>query len=210
MNLLIPITLVGAYLLGAIPFGLIIARIHGAGDIRQQGSGNIGATNVLRVAGRFAGALALLLDIGKGSVATLIAISLFGQDSPITAGVVVAVFLGHLYPIYLGFKGGKGVAVALGALLAWTPLPGLLIATLWLATSGLFRISSLAALIAFGLAPLSLYWLTAPPAALATYGVITILIFWRHRSNIQRLIAGTEPSIGKKNASTKPNKSEPT
>ncbi|MBF0126581.1 MAG: glycerol-3-phosphate 1-O-acyltransferase PlsY [Magnetococcales bacterium] len=190
-------TLVGAYLLGAIPFGLLVARVKGAGDIRLQGSGNIGATNVLRVAGRAAGAAALLLDIGKGALAALLAVALFGPDSPITAGAILVAFLGHLYPVYLGFKGGKGVAVALGALLAWTPPLGLVIASLWLATSWRFRISSLAALAAFGLSPVALFWLTTPTHTPATHGLITLLIFWRHRANISRLLHGTEPSIGK-------------
>lgn len=199
MNISVITILIGAYLLGAIPFGLLIARILGAGDIRLQGSGNIGATNVLRVAGRGAGAFALFLDMGKGALITWLAIDLFGHDSEITAATVIMVFMGHLYPIYLNFKGGKGVAVALGAFLIWTPVPGGLIALTWLATTLLFRISSLAALIAFGCAPIILLWTTtAPFTTLTSYCLITMLIFWRHRENIVRLIKGTEPSIGKK------------
>ncbi|MBF0162941.1 MAG: glycerol-3-phosphate 1-O-acyltransferase PlsY [Magnetococcales bacterium] len=198
MNLLELATLIGAYLLGAVPFGLIVARLAGVGDIRAQGSGNIGATNVLRVAGRKAGAIALLLDIGKGALAVGIAIWLHGVDAPITAATVVCAFLGHLYPVYLGFKGGKGVAVALGALLAWTPWPGLLMVLTWVGMAKWLRISSLSALIAFVVGPLSLFWLPAPALAPAIHGVITLLVFWRHRANIQRLLAGTEPRIGKK------------
>ncbi|MBF0260948.1 MAG: glycerol-3-phosphate 1-O-acyltransferase PlsY [Magnetococcales bacterium] len=198
MNLLELATLIGAYLLGAVPFGLIVARLAGVGDIRAQGSGNIGATNVLRVAGRKAGAIALLLDIGKGALAVGIAIWLHGVHAPITAATVVCAFLGHLYPVYLGFKGGKGVAVALGALLAWTPWPGLLMVLTWVGMAKWLRISSLSALIAFVVGPLSLFWLPAPALAPAIHGVITLLVFWRHRANIQRLLAGTEPRIGKK------------
>lgn len=198
MNLLEIATLIGAYLLGAVPFGLIVARLAGVGDIRAQGSGNIGATNVLRVAGRKAGAIALLLDIGKGALAVGIAIGLHGVEAPITAATVVCTFLGHLYPVYLGFKGGKGVAVALGALLAWTPWPGLLMVLTWIGMAKWLRISSLSALIAFVVGPLSLLVLPAPALAPGIHGVIALLVFWRHRANIQRLLAGTEPRIGKK------------
>ncbi|MBF0182319.1 MAG: glycerol-3-phosphate 1-O-acyltransferase PlsY [Magnetococcales bacterium] len=199
-SLIIAVTLAGAYLLGAVPFGLLVARLRGAGDIRRQGSGNIGATNVLRVAGRAAGAAALLLDIGKGALAAAGAMLLLGRDSPYTALAVLLAFLGHLYPVYLRFQGGKGVAVALGALLAWIPLLGLQIAVTWLVALRLFKISSLAALIAFGCAPLALLWPT-PPMAPVTLGAIITLIFWRHRSNISRLLAGTEPTIGRKEPS---------
>ncbi|MBF0428900.1 MAG: glycerol-3-phosphate 1-O-acyltransferase PlsY [Magnetococcales bacterium] len=198
MNVQAFVMLFGAYLLGAVPFGLIVARVKGVGDIRQQGSGNIGATNVLRVAGRTAGAIALVLDIGKGALATAIALFLFGQDSVYTAATVVMVFLGHLYPVYLGFKGGKGVAVALGAVLVWVPVFGLIMVLIWLATAKWLRISSLAALLAFGITPFFLFWLSAPSFASETFGLITLLVFWRHRANIQRLFKGTEPSIGKK------------
>ncbi|MBF0272021.1 MAG: glycerol-3-phosphate 1-O-acyltransferase PlsY [Magnetococcales bacterium] len=191
--------LVAIYLLGAVPFGLIVARFAGVGDLRAQGSGNIGATNVLRVAGRKAGALVLFLDMGKGALAAGIAIPLFGSDSWQTAATVVCAFLGHLYPVYLRFKGGKGVAVALGGLLAWTPLPGLLMVLTWLGMAKLARISSLSALSAFVVGPLSLFWLPAPPLAPAIHGLVTLLVFWRHRDNIRRLLAGTEPRIGKKN-----------
>ncbi|MBF0296618.1 MAG: glycerol-3-phosphate 1-O-acyltransferase PlsY [Magnetococcales bacterium] len=199
-SLIIAVTLAGAYLLGAVPFGLLVARFTGAGDIRRQGSGNIGATNVLRVAGRAAGAAALLLDIGKGALAAGCAMYLLGRDSPYTALAVLLAFLGHLYPVYLRFRGGKGVAVALGALLAWTPLLGLQIALTWLAALKLCKISSLAALIAFGCAPLGLLGPT-PSMAPHTLGAIIALIFWRHRSNISRLLAGTEPTIGRKEPS---------
>ncbi|MBF0213714.1 MAG: glycerol-3-phosphate 1-O-acyltransferase PlsY [Magnetococcales bacterium] len=193
-----------AYLIGAIPFGLIVARFAGVGDIRAQGSGNIGATNVLRVAGRKAGALALFLDMSKGALVAAIATLTFGADAPITASTVICAFLGHLYPVYLKFKGGKGVAVALGALLAWTPLPGAIMVITWLGMAKGVRISSLAALSAFVVGPVSLIWLSAPPMAPIVHGSITLLVFWRHRENIRRLIAGTEPTIGKKNAPSTP------
>ncbi|MEO5347816.1 MAG: glycerol-3-phosphate 1-O-acyltransferase PlsY [Magnetococcus sp. YQC-9] len=198
MNSLDLITLFAAYLLGAIPFGLIVGRFAGVGDIRAQGSGNIGATNVLRVAGRKAGAIALLLDIGKGALVVGMAIGLHSVDAPITAASVIVVFLGHLYPVYLRFKGGKGVAVALGALLAWTPWPGLLMILTWVGMAKWMRISSLSALTAFVVGPLSLVWLPAPALAPAIHAMISVLVFWRHRANIGRLLAGTEPRIGKK------------
>ncbi|NGZ06337.1 MAG: glycerol-3-phosphate 1-O-acyltransferase PlsY [Magnetococcales bacterium] len=197
MNTIELILLIAAYLVGAIPFGLLVGQWIGVGDIRTQGSGNIGATNVLRVAGRRAGAIALALDMGKGAVVTGGAMAWLGADSPWTAGCVVAVFLGHLYPVYLKFKGGKGVAVALGALLAWTPVAGLIMIITWLGMAKLVKISSLSALTAFLIGPLSLLWLPAPKLALATHSAIALLVFWRHRANIQRLIQGKEPVIGR-------------
>ncbi len=149
--------LVPAYLLGAVPFGLLVARWMGAGDIRQQGSGNIGATNVLRSVGRLAGAMALLLDMLKGFFPVLLARLWLGADTPLTGGVALAVFLGHLYPVYLGFKGGKGVATGLGIYLAWTPAVGLYALLAWLVTALVWRTSSLAALMAFLLLPALLF-----------------------------------------------------
>ncbi|MBF0340519.1 MAG: glycerol-3-phosphate 1-O-acyltransferase PlsY [Magnetococcales bacterium] len=202
MNSTSLVFLIVVYLVGAIPFGLIVARFAGAGDIRTQGSGNIGATNVLRVAGRKAGALALFLDMTKGALAAAVAMLWFGQDSWQAAAAVVVAFFGHLYPVYLKFKGGKGVAVALGGLLVWTPWPGLLMILTWLGMARLVRISSLSALSAFVIGPVATFWIPAPPLAPLAHGVIALLIFWRHRANIQRLLQGTEPRIGKKNSAT--------
>ncbi|MBF0628852.1 MAG: glycerol-3-phosphate 1-O-acyltransferase PlsY [Magnetococcales bacterium] len=196
MNIQGSLFLLAAYLLGAVPFGLIVARLAGVGDIRTQGSGNIGATNVLRVAGRKAGAIALALDMSKGTLVAGMAAWWFGSASPWSAASVVMVFLGHLYPVYLKFKGGKGVAVALGALLAWTPWAGLLMVIIWLGMAKLVRISSLAALTAFVVGPVAVVWLPAPELALPTHLLISLLVFWRHRANIRRLLQGTEPKIG--------------
>ncbi len=190
-----------AYLLGAVPFGLLVARWVGSGDIRRQGSGNIGATNVLRSAGRIPGIIALLLDILKGAIPVLLARIAFGNDTLLTATIALAAFLGHLYPIYLGFKGGKGVATALGIFVAWTPAAGLGTIVAWILSAWVWRISSLAALVAFLLLPLFLFFQHSR-AAMATGLIIIPFIFWRHRANIQRLALGTEPRIGQQSAST--------
>ncbi len=200
--------LVPAYLLGAVPFGLLVARWMGAGDIRQQGSGNIGATNVLRTAGRLAGAIALLLDMLKGFFPVLLARLWLGADTPLTGGVALAVFLGHLYPVYLGFKGGKGVATGLGIYLAWTPAVGLYALLAWLVTALVWRTSSLAALMAFLLLP-ALLFSQGSRTAMATTLVIVPWIFWRHRSNIRRLAHGTEPRIGRSAATPVDSAGEP-
>ncbi|MBF0137117.1 MAG: glycerol-3-phosphate 1-O-acyltransferase PlsY [Magnetococcus sp. DMHC-1] len=189
--------ILGSYLLGAVPFGLLVARWYGAGDIRQQGSGNIGATNVLRTAGRTAGALALLLDIGKGALATGVARWLAEPGSPLVAAAALAVFLGHLFPVYLKFKGGKGVATGLGVFLAWTPLTGLLTALAWLLGAWMFRISSVGALVAFAVLPTALFIQQATLAG-SVAGIISALVYWRHRDNIRRILAGSEPRIGQK------------
>ncbi|MBF0160906.1 MAG: glycerol-3-phosphate 1-O-acyltransferase PlsY [Magnetococcales bacterium] len=185
-----------AYLLGAVPFGLLVARLMGGGDIRQQGSGNIGATNVLRTTGRLAGAIALLLDMLKGFVPILLARLWLGTEHPLTGGLALALFFGHLYPVYLAFKGGKGVATALGIYLAWTPVAGLCALLTWVVAALLWRISSLAALLAFALLPGFLFFQESR-MAMATALFLIPWIFWRHRANIQRLILGTEPRIGR-------------
>lgn len=183
------------YLLGSIPFGLLVGRLAGAGDVRHQGSGNIGATNVLRTAGKGAGAATLLLDMVKGALPVLLAQHLLGHLHAATVLTVLAAFAGHLFPPWLGFRGGKGVATGLGVFLAWTPWAGLLAVAAWLAAAALFRYSSLAALIAFGLLPL-LELLLEGTVAMTTAAVITAAIFWRHSENLRRLGAGTEPRIG--------------
>lgn len=186
---------IAGYLLGSIPFGIVIARLFGLGDLRQIGSGNIGATNVLRTGSKPAALLTLIGDAGKGGAAVLIARALFAEDAAQVAGFFA--FLGHCFPIYLGFKGGKGVATWLGTMLALAFPLGLSACAIWLVTAVLFRISSLAALVAAALSPVV-------ALALGWNGVILIsvalgvLIFIRHRANIERLMAGDEPRIGRK------------
>ncbi|TRD22748.1 glycerol-3-phosphate 1-O-acyltransferase PlsY [Palleronia caenipelagi] len=189
------VTALLAYLLGSIPFGILIARIMGLGDLRQIGSGNIGATNVLRTGNKLAAALTLIGDAGKGAVAVLIARALVGEDAALVAGV--AAFVGHCYPIYLRFKGGKGVATFIGTVLALHWPYGLLAVATWIAMAGVFRISSLAALTASALIPLIALLFGNIKLAVAL-GLMTAVIYHRHAANITRLRAGTEPKIGKK------------
>lgn len=186
---------IGAYLLGSIPFGIVITRALGLGDLRQIGSGNIGATNVLRTGNKPAALATLLLDSGKGAIAVLIARALAGEDAAQLAAL--ASFLGHLFPLFLGFRGGKGVATFLGTLIALAWPVGLACCATWLAMAALFRISSLAALAA---AASSTLWMIAfgEGRMLALGVVLTLLVYYRHAANIQRLRAGTEPKIGKK------------
>nr|WP_226782963.1 glycerol-3-phosphate 1-O-acyltransferase PlsY [Oceaniglobus trochenteri] len=183
------------YLLGAVPFGMVMARLFGLGDLRQIGSGNIGATNVLRTGHRPAAFLTLVLDSGKGAIAVLLARWLAGEEAALFAGF--AAFLGHCYPVYLGFRGGKGVATFLGTVLALAWPVGLAACATWAVCAALFRFSSLAALAAAALAPLVA--LAMGKGALALMLVaMAALIFLRHSANIARLRAGTEPRIGKK------------
>ncbi|MDT1060659.1 glycerol-3-phosphate 1-O-acyltransferase PlsY [Paracoccus sp. CPCC 101403] len=183
------------YLLGSIPFGLVIARALGLGDLRKIGSGNIGATNVLRTGNKPAALATLLLDSGKGAAAVLLARWLAGPDAAMIAGA--AAFLGHLFPVWLGFKGGKGVATFLGTLLALDWRLGLAACGLWLLAAVIGRISSLSALVAAALAPFIALWLDgARMAGVAAF--MAALIFLRHRANITRIVAGTEPRIGRK------------
>lgn len=192
---LLALTALAAYLLGAIPFGLVFARIFGLGDLRRIGSGNIGATNVLRTGNKPAALLTLVFDVGKGGLAVILARALFGDDAGQVAGF--AAFLGHCFPVYLRFKGGKGVATWLGTLLglAWPVF--LAAGATWLAAAALFRISSLAALIAAALTPLWA-WLLGFPDMVALLVALGVLIFIRHHQNIARILAGTEGRIGKK------------
>ncbi|MEO5368170.1 MAG: glycerol-3-phosphate 1-O-acyltransferase PlsY [Magnetococcus sp. WYHC-3] len=187
--------LVGAYVLGSIPFGLLVARLFGVKDVRRTGSGNIGATNVLRSAGKIAGALTLALDMLKGALPPAVAQFWFHADSPVVAATALAVFLGHCYPIFLKFRGGKGVATGLGAHLGWLPAVGMLLVAAWLLIARFSRISSLAALTAFALLPL-FCWQLGPPLSLYTGVMFLAVVFWKHRENIRRIIAGTESRIG--------------
>ncbi len=184
-----------AYLVGAIPFGVVMARLFGLGDLRRIGSGNIGATNVLRTGNRLAAFLTLLGDAGKAGAAVLVARAAVGEDAAQLAGL--AAVLGHLYPVYLGFRGGKGVATFLGVLLALAWPVGLAACALWLATAALLRISSAAALLASAASPLAALALgRAETALLCT--LLAALVWLKHRENIARLAAGTEPRIGAK------------
>ncbi|RUY18049.1 glycerol-3-phosphate 1-O-acyltransferase PlsY [Mesorhizobium sp. M7A.F.Ca.CA.004.12.1.1] len=190
---LIP-ALVFGYLLGSIPFGLLLTRAAGLGDVRKIGSGNIGATNVLRTGNNALAAATLLLDALKGTVAVLIA-GHFAPDLAIWAGL--GAFLGHLFPVWLGFKGGKGVATYLGVLIGLAWQVALIFAVAWLVMAFLFRYSSLAALTAAVIVPIALYVLSAPQNA-ALFVVMSIIVFIKHRENISRLLAGTEGKIGAK------------
>lgn len=185
----------GGYLLGSIPFGLVITRALGLGDLRAIGSGNIGATNVLRTGHKGAALATLLLDSGKGAMAVLLARWLGGDGAALIAGA--AAFLGHLFPVWLGFRGGKGVATFLGTTLALFWPVGLIACGLWLATAAITRISSLSALIAAAGAPVMALVFGLRGLAAATL-FMAVLILIRHRTNIQRLLAGTEPRIGRK------------
>ncbi len=183
------------YLLGAIPFGLLLTRAAGLGDIRAIGSGNIGATNVLRTGRKGLAAGTLVLDALKGAAAVGIAMGIGGAEPALWAGLG-AVF-GHLFPVWLGFKGGKGVATSYGVLFAAAWPVGLAAGAVWLVVAGLARRSSLAALSSFALAPL-LAIVLANPGIVKLAFAIAVLVFIRHHANIRRLLAGTEPRIGHK------------
>ena len=182
------------YLLGSVPFGLLLTRAAGLGDVRAIGSGNIGATNVLRTGNKGLAAATLILDVLKGTLAVWAAGRLV-PEAGIFAGA--GAFFGHLFPVWLGFKGGKGVATYLGVLLGLFWKIALLFAAVWIITAYLFRFSSLSALTA-ALVTLAALFLSAPWLHAAVCGVITLVIFIKHRANIGRLIAGTESKIGAK------------
>ena len=181
------------YLLGSIPFGVLISGIMGLGDLRKIGSGNIGATNVLRTGNKFAAAATLILDGGKGVVAVLIAMTFAAPDAAQLAAL--AAFAGHCFPIWLQFKGGKGVATFLGILLAIAWPVGVAACLTWLVTAFALRISSLSALVAALLAPIWAAILGFPTISGLTTA-LALLIFYRHGPNISRIVAGTEPKIG--------------
>ena len=202
------------YLLGSIPFGLVLTQLAGLGDIRKIGSGNIGATNVLRTGNKALAAATLLLDIAKGAVAcwlgVLVASYFLPQSATLSASVSntsplamplagLGAFIGHLFPIWLGFKGGKGVATYIGVMLALAWQIGLIFCATWLAIAVLLRYSSLSALIAALTAPLAAVFLVVPSTAIAS-GVMSVLLILKHRANIQRLLTGQEPKIGRASA----------
>jgi glycerol-3-phosphate acyltransferase PlsY len=185
----------GGYLLGSIPFGLLLARLAGLGDIRKIGSGSIGATNVLRTGRKGLAAATLLLDGGKGAAAVLLAGN-WGPDVQLTAAL--GALLGHLYPVWLRFKGGKGVATALGVLLALTWKVGLAACATWLVVAGLWRFSSLAGLLALAATPLYAWWFHGDLQLVELAAIVAALVWLRHRANIARLLKGQEPKIGGK------------
>ena len=192
--LLVGALFLGGYLLGSIPFGLILTRLAGAGDIRKIGSGNIGATNVLRTGNKALAAATLVLDGGKAALAYVIGFLLVSQDAGLIAGG--AALIGHCFPVWLKFNGGKGVATFFGLFLASIWPVGVIAGLTWLAVAYTFRYSSLAALWAAALAPLYAAAFRQSEVAIAVTLVCGAVIFWRHRANIVRLRAGQEPKIG--------------
>ena len=196
MNAELLLWLAAGYLLGSVPFGLVITKLAGLGDIRQIGSGNIGATNVLRTGRKDLAALTLILDSGKGAAAVGIAWWLAGQDAAMAAGVTSV--LGHCFPVWLGFKGGKGVATVLGVMLAADWMLGAGACLTWLVMAGIFRISSLSALIATAAAPIYGWLLGKPDIVIIAFAALAVLVWVRHHANIRRLLKGEEPKIGGK------------
>ena len=186
-----------AYLLGSIPFGIVITRALGLGDLRQIGSGNIGATNVLRTGYKGAALATLLLDAAKGGVAVALARWLVGPDAAQIAALFA--FLGHLFPVWLGFRGGKGVATFLGTLLVLDWRVGLAACATWAVTAAITRISSLSALVAAALTTVWLLVFHQGQMLILVMG-LTLLIYWKHWANLERIKAGTEPKIGQKKA----------
>ena len=194
-NLVTLLLVLGGYLLGSVPFGMVMARVMGLGNLRDIGSGNIGATNVLRTGNKKAAFLTLVFDAGKGAVAVLVARAVAGEGAAQLAGL--AAFLGHLFPVWLGFKGGKGVATYLGLLLALSFPVGLAACASWLVAAVLLRISSASAMACALVTPVWALMLGYGQGVLLIV-VLGVLIFWGHRANIGRLLAGTEPKIGRK------------
>jgi glycerol-3-phosphate acyltransferase PlsY len=194
----LPIALAAAvigYLFGSIPFGLILTRAAGLGDVRSIGSGNIGATNVLRTGNRTLAAATLLLDALKASAAAWIVGYFLGEEAAIIAGFFA--FIGHLFPVWIGFKGGKGVATYIGTLLGVAPWMVLVFAVVWLSVAKISKYSSLSALIATLVIPVVLWFMDEPKIA-AIMAIMTVISWAKHKTNIERLIAGTESKIGKK------------
>jgi len=192
---LLPVAFLIGYLLGSIPFGLVLTRLAGTQDLRSIGSGNIGATNVLRTGRKGLAAATLLLDMLKGTAAVVISGYFGGPDAAMLAGL--GAFLGHIFPVWLKFKGGKGVAVYIGILLGLLWPAALVFCLIWLAVAFASRYSSLSALVASLVTPLVLWWFGHLLLA-ALFAVLTLLLFYMHRENIRRLMAGTEGRIGQK------------
>jgi glycerol-3-phosphate acyltransferase PlsY len=194
MTLTIIAALAFGYLLGSIPFGLLVTRAAGLGDVRNIGSGNIGATNVLRTGRKGLAAATLILDALKGTAAALIA-GRFGPEAGLAAGF--AAFIGHIYPVWLGFKGGKGVATYVGVLAALAWQAALVFAAVWIVVAAVMRISSLAGLLALVAAPLFLFF-TGHTSLAAAFAAMSAVAWFKHRANIARLLQGAEPRIGAK------------
>jgi glycerol-3-phosphate acyltransferase PlsY len=192
--ILIAIALAG-YLLGSIPFGLLLTRAFGLGDIRKIGSGSIGATNVLRTGRKGLAAATLLLDVAKGAAAVLLGAWIAGEPGLVAGGL--GAVLGHLFPVWLSFKGGKGVATGLGVLIAASPLTAGICAAIWLAMAFATRISSASSLTATIAAPVVIWLVTGDTYLLGLAVVVAALLWAKHHQNIRRLLAGTEPRIGK-------------
>ena len=189
------LALVVGYLLGSIPFGLVLTKFAGTQDLRSIGSGNIGATNVLRTGRKGLAAATLLCDMLKGTLAVVLAGTYWGPEAAMLAGL--AAFLGNLFPVWLNFKGGKGVAVYIGVLAGLFWPAAVVFCVLWLATAATSRYSSLSALVASFVTPIFLWWF-GQPALASLFAVLTLLLFYMHRENIARLQAGTEGRIGEK------------
>ena len=183
------------YLLGSIPFGLLLTRMAGLGDIRTIGSGNIGATNVLRTGNKKLAASTLLLDALKATTAALAGFYIAGPEAGLLAGF--GAFIGHLFPVWIGFKGGKGVATYIGTLLGVAPLWVLAFAAVWLTVAFVSRYSSLSALVATLVIPVAL-WIVGEEKIALVMAIMTAVSWWRHEANIKRLLAGTEGKIGQK------------
>jgi glycerol-3-phosphate acyltransferase PlsY len=192
---LLPLAFIIGYLLGSIPFGLILTRLAGTPDLRSIGSGNIGATNVLRTGRKGLAAATLICDMLKGTAAVLIAGYYGGPDAAMLAAL--GAFLGHLFPVWLGFKGGKGVAVYIGVLIGLFWPAAVMFCLLWIAIAATTRYSSLSALVASFVTPIFLWWLGHITLA-SLFAALTLLLFYMHRANIARLLAGTEGRIGQK------------
>jgi acyl phosphate:glycerol-3-phosphate acyltransferase len=192
---LLPVALILGYFLGSIPFGLILTRLAGTQDLRSIGSGSIGTTNVLRTGRKDLAAATLIGDMLKGTVAVIIAGNFGGPDAAMLAAL--GAFLGHLFPVWLKFRGGKGVAVYIGVLLGLLWPAALVFCLIWLAVAVITRYSSLSALIASLVTPILLWWL-GHLALAALFAVLTLLVFYAHRENIKRLLAGNEGKIGQK------------
>ncbi len=201
---LLALTALLAYLLGSVPFGIVITRAMGLGDLRQIGSGNIGATNVLRTGNKRAALATLLLDAAKGGIAVLVARWLLAEDAAQLAGL--AAFLGHLFPVWLRFRGGKGVATFLGILIALAWPVGIAVCATWGAAALVTRTSSVAALLAAASSSLWLFWFGEGRMLVLVF-LLTVLVYLRHSENLKRIKAGTEPKIGGKTSA--PSKATP-
>ncbi len=197
--MIIVLVLLGCYLLASIPFGLVITRMMGLGDLRQIGSGNIGTSNVLRTGSKTAAALTLIFDAVKGGLAVYITTQ-FTQNPVIISIAAVISVIGHCYPIWLKFQGGKGVATGIGVVITLNPISGIAMIGVWLAAAACTRLSSASAMIAYITAPILIYNFAATDVKApftAGLAIIAVIVIWRHRSNITRILNNTEPRIGK-------------